>query len=129
GFIDDVHGWNFAAGNADPTDDFGHGTHVAGTIAAVGNNGQGVIGVAPRAHILPAKGLDEDGSGTTEALASGIIYAAQNGADVINNSWACSFRCPSNPIAEDAVVLAHNLGAVVVFAAGNLADDVLNDSP
>jgi subtilisin family serine protease len=129
GFIDDVQGWDFAGNSANPSDQFGHGTHVSGTIAALGNNGQGVIGVAPQAQIMPVRSLDAAGSGTFDELAQGIIYAAQNGAEVINNSWGCSTPCPSNPVVEDAVAMAHNLGVVVVFAAGNSNDDVANYSP
>jgi len=129
GFVDDVRGWNFASGTNDPTDGNGHGTHVSGTIAAVGNNGQGIIGIAPKARILPVKGLDDTGSGSAASLASAIIYAAQNGADVINNSWGCSTACPSNPVVESAVAQAHGLGATVVFAAGNSSADIANFSP
>src|SRR5262249_49304108 len=82
-----------------------------------------------RAHILPVKGFDANGGGTIDGLARGILYAAENGADVINNSWACVARCPSDPVAEDAVIRAHSLGAVVVFAAGNSTDDVAHFSP
>jgi subtilisin family serine protease len=128
GFIDDTRGWDFANDEKDPNDDLGHGTHVAGTIAAIGNNNLGIIGVAPKAKIMPLKGLDQFGSGFSDDLAAGIVYAARNGADVINNSWGCSF-CPSDPVAEDAVRIAYNLGAVVVFAAGNSKDDVINISP
>jgi subtilisin family serine protease len=129
GFVDDVHGWDFTDETPDPTDDFGHGTHVAGTIAAIGNNGQGVIGVAPRSKILPLKALDSTGNGGVDGLARAIVYAAQNGADVINNSWGCQGGCESNPVVEDAVALAYELGVVVVFAAGNEARDVSAYSP
>ncbi|MBI3996171.1 MAG: S8 family serine peptidase [Candidatus Omnitrophica bacterium] len=129
GFVNDVRGWNFIAGNSDPMDDNGHGTHVAGTIAAVGNNRTGVIGVAPEAKVMPVKALDATGSGTMSGLASAIVYAAENGAQVINNSWGCYVRCPSNGIIEDAVRFASARGAVVVFAAGNSADNVAFYSP
>jgi subtilisin family serine protease len=129
GYIDDVRGWDFAYGDKDPRDLYGHGTHVAGTIAAVGNNSLGVIGVAPEALILPAKGLGDTGSGFSSQLAQAIVYAAVNGADVINNSWGCASTCPSNPVAEDAVRTATGLGAVVVFSAGNNGGDVGERSP
>jgi subtilisin family serine protease/N-acetylneuraminic acid mutarotase len=119
GFIDDTWGWNFVSNNNSPVDGFGHGTHCAGTIAAIGNNGIGVIGVASSAKIMPIKGLSDSGSGSSSNLAAGIRYAADNGADVISNSWGCNSTCPSNPVEEDAVKYAHDLGAVVVFAAGN----------
>lgn len=129
GYIDDTWGWDFAYGDNDPTDGYGHGTHVAGTIAAVGTNRKGIIGVAYKSKVMPLQGLDDTGSGSISSLAAGIVYAAENGADVINNSWGCTARCPSNPVAEDAVRLAHGLGAVVVFAAGNSGDDVAYYSP
>ena len=87
GFTDDVHGWNFVFGNNDVSDFSGHGTHVAGTIAATGNNGIGVIGVAWGAQVMPVKALDDSGTGFDFELAPAIMYAAANGADVINASW------------------------------------------
>jgi len=116
GFIDDVNGWNFANNDSFPLDRAGHGTHVAGTIAAIGNNGRGVIGIAPRAKIMAVKGLDDNGSGTTASLVQALLYAARNGARVINNSWGGPG--PSRAI-FDAVTEAHALGAVVVVSAGN----------
>jgi hypothetical protein len=109
GFIDDLRGWDFAYDDNDPMDGHGHGTHVSGTIAAVGNNSLGIIGVAPKANIMPIKGLNDLGSGYGSWLANAIVYAAQNGADVMNNSWACSI-CPSYPVLEDAVRTAHGFG-------------------
>ncbi|MCA9399282.1 MAG: S8 family serine peptidase, partial [Candidatus Omnitrophica bacterium] len=131
GYIDDINGWDFTEDDNNPSDGDGHGTHVAGTIAAIGNNSQGVIGVAPSAEIMVVKGLDDDGFGTSESLANGIVYAAQNGADVINNSWGCtpSFACASDFIIETAVRNAHDLGVVLVFAAGNDDADVALASP
>jgi subtilisin family serine protease len=145
GFVDDLHGFDFHnsldadddgdyggpddVSDADPFDDNGHGTHVAGTVAAVGDNGIGVLGVAPRARIMALKGIDENGSGATSDLARAIVYAAQNGARVVNNSWSCSARCRSNPVAEEAVRLAYGLGVVLVFSAGNRSDEVAFYSP
>ncbi len=116
GYVDDIGGWDFAHGDNDPYDRHGHGTHVAGTAAAVGNNAEGVVGTAWAARIMPVQGLDDDGSGFTTDLAEGILYAAENGADVINNSWG-GFGL-SNEIYE-AIATADALGAVVVSAAGN----------
>ena len=127
GYIDDVHGWDFIGSSYmnpvqsnNPVDHFGHGTHVSGTIAAVGNNGVGVIGVAWNAQIMPVKGLDDNGNGIDSTLGPALIYAANNGADVISNSWAGQGN--SQTIA-DAVSYAYNLGAVIVAAAGNNSDD------
>ena len=128
GFVDDVRGWDFAYGDNNPQDGYGHGTHVSGTVAAIGNNGVGIVGVAPQATILPVKGLDDSGSGYSDWLANALHYAADNGADVINNSWGCGF-CPSVPVFEEAVRYVHGLGVVVVFAAGNSNNDVANSSP
>ncbi len=133
GYADDVRGWDFVGpdyrnptqGN-DPIDHNGHGTHVAGTIAAVGNNGIGVIGVAWQSKVMIVKGLDDSGTGLESTLANSIFYAAHNGADVISNSWAG--QGTSQTIA-DAVDYAYNLGAVVVAAAGNNADDARNYFP
>ena len=129
GYVDDVRGWDFAYGDNDITDRFGHGTHVSGTIAATGDNGLGIVGVAPHARVMAVKGLDDNGSGSFDALAAALVYAAQNGADVINNSWGCSTPCPSIPVVEDAVRTVHAFGVVPVFAAGNSQMDVFNISP
>jgi subtilisin family serine protease len=118
GFVDDLHGFDFAnsvdangdgdyddpgdVSDADPFDDFGHGTHVAGTIAAVANNGIGVAGVAPRARLMALKGFRTGGSTPDAVLARAMVYAADNGARVINNSWSCSTRCPTNRVLEVA---------------------------
>ncbi len=116
GYVDDVDGWNFDAGNGDTRDGHGHGTHVAGTAAAVGDNALGVLGVAWNARVMAVKGLNDDGNGFSSLLAEGIVYAAENGADVINNSWG------GFGLAEEiyeAIEVADALGAVVVAAAGN----------
>ncbi len=116
GFVDDVGGWDFVKRTAKVKDKHGHGTHVAGTVAAVGDDALGVLGVAYRATVMDVRGLDERGNGRTTDLARAIEYAAANGADVINCSWG-GFGI-SDAIA-DAVIAATDLGAVVVFAAGN----------
>jgi subtilisin family serine protease len=123
GFIDDVRGWDFAYNDADPQDDHTHGTHVAGTIAAVGGNGVGIVGVAPQARVMAVKVLDRNGFGSTEAVTRGIVYAASNGARVLNLSLGATGVTPRTLI--DAIALAHDVqGAVVVAAAGNEAVDV-----
>ena len=129
GYVDDVRGWDFAYGDADPMDGFGHGTHVSGTIAAVGNNGAGVIGVAYQARIMPVKGLDDAGYGAFSTLAAAITYAARNGADVISNSWGCYGSTCTDAALADAVRLARSLGCVITFAAGNNAGDVKYSFP
>jgi subtilisin family serine protease len=121
GYIDDVHGWDCVEEDNLPSDFHGHGSHVAGTIAATGNNGLGVIGLAFNARVMPVKGLSNDGLGTSADLAQALVYAADNGADVINNSWG---GIGGDSIIENAVAYAINMGAVVVAAAGNYNVDV-----
>ncbi|MDD5136165.1 MAG: S8 family peptidase, partial [Candidatus Omnitrophica bacterium] len=117
-------GYNFVSNNTDPMDDFGHGTHCAGTIAAVGNNNLGIIGIAPKAKIMAVKGLDSNGSGNIEALAQTIQYAADNGADVISCSWGGMIPDSYTEI-RDAIRYATNVrNSVVVAAAGNSNLDV-----
>jgi serine protease len=104
----------------------GHGTHVAGIIAAVANNGVGVAGVAPGAKILPVRVLDAEGSGTTDQIAAGVRYAADQGADVINLSLG--FLSGQGEVVKvigvldpvyEAFAYAAAKGAVIVVAAGN----------
>jgi subtilisin family serine protease len=129
GYVDDVTGWDMAYDDNDATDGAGHGTHVAGTIAAQDDNGAGVVGVAPDARIMAIKGLNDGGNGSFFDLAQSLLYAAANGADVINNSWGCTNGCPPTPVIEDAVAAAYQAGVVVVFAAGNDKMDVKHYSP
>jgi subtilisin family serine protease len=126
GFVDDVHGWNFVAGDGDPTDDNGHGTHVSGTIAARGNNALGIVGIAPQAKILPVKALDATGSGSTLDLTEAMVYAADRGAKVLN----CSFGgFGKSQLSDDTISSLYNRGVVVVVAAGNYGSDIGFFSP
>lgn len=120
GYIDDVQGWNFVDNNNNFTDRYGHGTHVAGTIAAVGDNGIGIAGIAWNSKIMPVKGLSDSGGGSIDGLANAIVYAAQNGAQVINMSWG---GYGASQVIEDALVLAHSLNVVLVASSGNSASD------
>jgi subtilisin family serine protease len=121
GLVDDVHGWDFANNDADPTDDNGHGTHVAGIVAARGDNGIGVTGVAWRARILPVKAVGPDAGGTSSAVAEGIRYAVARGARIVLLALAGT---EPGAFLEDAVRAASEAGALVVCAAGNGGRDL-----
>jgi serine protease len=107
-----------STGQLGANDDHGHGTHVAGIAAAVTNNRRGISGAAPGARILPVKVLDAKGSGYTSNIANGIVFAANNGADVINMSLGGNSN--SGAIAA-AVAYARTNGVTVVAAVGNAA--------
>jgi subtilisin family serine protease len=113
GYIDDVHGYDFADRDAVANDTHGHGTHVAGTIAAA-HNGVGATGVAPDATIIPVRVLG-NGSGQASDVAAGIRYAAKLGADIINLSLGGGY---SSAIGS-AIDYARSLGSLIVAAAGN----------
>jgi subtilisin family serine protease len=119
GYVDDVHGYDFADDDSDPNDVGGHGTHVAGTIAAA-NNGFGATGIAHGATILPVRVLGASGSGSSFDVAAGIRYAADLGADVINLSLGGGY---SRAI-QSAINYASSLGTFIVAAAGNEASSV-----
>ncbi len=123
GYVDDWRGWDFADGDNDPADGHGHGTHVAGTIGAVGNNGVGIAGVNWNVRLMGLRFLGSDGSGTTADAVSAILYAAANGADVLNNSWAGGEFSQS---LLEAIEFADARDALFVAAAGN--DGMDNDA-
>jgi len=104
----------------------GHGTHVAGTIAAL-NNGFGVVGVAPGATIIPVKVLDSRGSGSYSGVIAGVDYVGANGnnGDVAN----LSLGGPVSQALDDAVLAASNNGIIFALAAGNESSDANNSSP
>ena len=122
GFVDDVYGWDFANNDADPFDDEGHGTHVAGTIGAVGNNGTGVAGVNWQVSLMALKFLGADGSGSTSAAIAALNYATMMrrtySVNVVatNNSWGGG---GASTALTNAIVAGGNAGILAVAAAGN----------
>ena len=115
GYKDDLHGWDFVNKTARIGDWNGHGTHVAGIAAAVGDNKIGITGANPDALIMPITVMQSDGTGDVATIIKGIDYAAANGADVIN----MSFGGYSHSIAEEQALARAYSKAVLVAAAGN----------
>lgn len=126
GYIDDVYGINAINGSGNPVDDNAHGTHVAGTIGADGNNAVGVVGVAQDVQIAGCKFLAANGSGSTSDAIECLQYFAAlksravNPVNIVatNNSWGGSSRSQA---LEDAIKAHKNLGILFVAAAGNSA--------
>jgi putative cell wall-binding protein len=109
-------GWDFVDNDADAFDEHGHGSYVALVVAAMGNDATGMAGHCWQCKILPVRVLDENGNGDTGGVASGIVWAADHGADVINLSLAGS---SSSSTLENAVSYARARGIMLVAAAGN----------
>jgi subtilisin family serine protease len=120
GYVDDWRGWDFANGDNNPADDHGHGTHVAGTIGAIGDNGIGISGVNWTVRTMALKFLGANGSGTTADAIGAILYATRNGAQILNNSWAGD---EYSQALADAIATTDADGALFVAAAGNDSSD------
>ena len=120
GYVDDIHGYDFINTDADPMDDHAHGTHVAGIIGAKGNNGQGISGTAHTAQIMAVKFLSAYGGGSTSGAISSIVYAVDNGAKVLNNSWGGG---PHSEALFDAIAYANEQDVLFLAAAGNASND------
>jgi len=116
GFIADCRGWNFVGKNNDPMDDEGHGTHVSGTVGAVGNNGLGIAGIMWNVKLMPLKILDNEGIGTVADERAAILYAIAKGAKVINASFAGG---TFSNFEFEAISAANAAGILFVTAAGN----------
>ncbi len=140
GFIDDFFGWNFRAGANEPfaannpMDNFGHGTHVAGTVGAVGNNAIGVTGINWRTSLMSLKFLDENNQGDTAAAIAAINYATMMRSEfdvnvrVLNNSWGQPSG--ANAALAAAIEESGDAGILFVAAAGNgniLGNGIDND--
>lgn len=120
GYVDDVRGWNFAYDSNDPDDDQGHGTHCAGIVAAVGNNGFDIAGLCWSVRIMALKILDASGEGNAGDAVPAIYYAVANGADIISGSWGGE---ESSDTLQEAIEYASEHGVLVVVAAGNEGSD------
>lgn len=116
GYVDDVYGYDFANNDSNPFDDNGHGTHCAGTIAGVGNNGVGVTGVNWSGRIMALKFLSSSGSGTTSNAVRALQYATRMGVKITSNSWGGGGYSQA---LYDAIRAAQQAGALFIAAAGN----------
>ena len=126
GYVDDYYGWDWVGDDNDPMDDHGHGTHCSGTIAAVGNNGLGVVGVNWESRIMALKFLNSAGSGSLSDAVEALRYAADMGVRVSSNSWGGS---GTSAMMDDAIRYVHDQGMIVVVAAGNSNADSLDFTP
>jgi hypothetical protein len=121
GYVDDIHGYDFYVGDADPMDLYGHGTHCAGTIAAVGNNALGVVGVNWNVSLMALKVFDDAGTGATDAaIVAAIDYACKMGVRVSNNSYG---GAGYSQTVYDAINRAKQSDHLFVAAAGNSGSD------
>lgn len=123
GIVDDVYGANFVDENkptGNPLDDHGHGTHCAGTIGGVGDDGKGIVGVAWNVKIIGVKFLSASGSGSLEGALKSIDYATKMGARIMSNSWGGGGYSET---LKQAIERANSAGALFVAAAGNESND------
>lgn len=121
GYVDDLMGYDIIYGDGEPTDLHGHGSHCAGIVSAVADNSIGLAGVAPQSKVMIVKALDDQGFGPADEIAEGFIYAADNGANIISNSWLSDF----SQTMADAIDYAQDKGCVITAAAGNSAQSAV----
>jgi subtilisin family serine protease len=120
GYIDDTLGWDFVTDDNDPMDDNGHSTHVAGTIAAVGNNARGVTGICWDGKIMALRAFDARGDGTLADVIEAMQYARIKGAKVVNASYA---GADFSQAEYDTISLLDSAGILLIVAAGNEGAD------
>jgi len=123
GFVDDIHGYDFANDDSDPVDGHSHGTHCAGTIGAVHDNGEGVAGVMAEVQLVAVKFLTDRGSGTSANAVRAIDYATSLDVDLMSNSWGGG---GASEAMKEAIERAAEKGIIFTAAAGNSASN--NDS-
>lgn len=135
GYIDDIQGWDFTDApnypdggdyrqrDADPDDEMGHGTAVAGIIAAVGSNGAGISGLAPRCRVMNLRAFTAGGNGEEDDVSAALLYAIENGAAVINMSWG---DVVVSRLLDDVIRYAAACQVVLVASAGNSATDEIH---
>ena len=124
GYIDDVRGIDVVNADSDPMDDYGHGTHVAGTIGAIGNNALGVVGVNWNVKILPCKILDATGNGTTADAVACLEYARAlklKGVNIVATNNSYGGLAPFSQTMRDAIDAQRDI--LFVAAAGNFGID------
>ena len=121
-FIDDINGWDFINDDNDPTDNEGHGTNVAGIIAATGNNAIGYTGIDWKCKIMPLKVLNNENEGFYSNTIAGINYAVSKGVKIINISIAGT---DESTLFEDAINNAYNNNVIVIVSMGNANTDVV----
>ncbi len=120
GYVDDYRGWDFFGKDNDPMDDHSHGTHCAGTIGAVGDNGVGVAGINWEVSILPLKVFDRNGNASADALIEAIEYATKMKVHLTSNSWGGG---GFSQAMYDAIHEAEQAGILFVAAAGNMSSN------
>ncbi len=124
GYVDDVYGINVLNHSGNPSDDWGHGTHVAGVVGAVGNNGVGIAGIAWRVQLMACKFIDQNGQYTVSNAITALDYARLKGARIVTAAWG-GYTFTSQAL-RDAIAALRDANIIVVAASGN--DGTNNDA-